>query len=136
MRGHVEDDAGDTAGNAFQKFPSEGLQPMGDPHWGRDTLERLWLWTIHAGAVTVQRDCGCGQLTPQSGHQRGSAAVGDPHQNRDKPQGLQPMGNTLCDRDSPNMLQLTNKSCQSRGIPKGTVAHGGSQARTERSKEQ
>jgi len=48
--GHIEDVAGDTAGDALlkgsspcQKFSSEGLQPMGNPHWGRDTLERLWL---------------------------------------------------------------------------------------------
>lgn len=121
----MKDAVGDTAGDTLlvgctpcQKFPSEGLQPMGDPHWGRDTLERLWLWVTRAGAVTLQRHCGCGWLTLQWGHQRGPVAVGDPCQGRDNPQALQPMGNASYGRDSPNIWQLAGKSWRAGASPK------------------
>jgi len=57
-------------------------------------------------------------------------------QSKDNPQGLQPRGNTRCGRHSPSGWQLADKSCQSRGISEGTVAHEESQARAKRSKGQ
>lgn len=41
-----------------------------------------------------------------------------------------------CVKDSPNVWQPADKSCQSRGIPKLEEVNGGSQGRTDRNKEQ
>lgn len=66
--GYVEEVAGDTAGETLmegcttcqRKFLPEKCQHMGNPLWGRDTMEALWIWVSHAGTETFQRDFGCG----------------------------------------------------------------------------
>lgn len=72
---------------------------MGNPHWGTDTLERPCLWVSYAGAVTDQRNSGCGQLTLQRGRQRGPVAVGDPCQGRNNLKNCSPCC-TLCQGQS------------------------------------